>query len=306
MKSYALTSDGGGTGKTTIGAGLIKAHQLAGKRVLAIDIDKQTAGLTAHYGLKHCRDADLSLLDFMAKDRYADGRDLTEVIRTVEVEEVGGEKMGIDIIPSHNSYRRMQPRIDSNEHKDVRSHPHKQLRRVLAESNIHEHYDVLVIDSPASSEMAMDNAVFAARNILVPAELSPKGDDSMDGMLDLIRDLRSAWEFNLSILGVVPNKMKGMNINNDIQEKLERNDLTVAPATFRNLQSMFYNSWKEGVSVFKYIEDVKEYPADRETDQLEEFEKLERFVWNRLNGMAPEEAVEAANIDRAENPVVKV
>lgn len=305
MEAFALVSDGGGTGKTTTAAGLGKAAARKGRDVLVVDMDKQAAGFTSHMGLLDERDADVSLLDFMAKTRYLQESDeLQDIIHTVEPELIDGEENGIDVIPSHEGYRQMQSTLGQSRDRAIQKNPGKQLLRVLNEAEVYEDYDLLIVDAPASSEVGMDNAVYATRNVLLPVESSSKGEVSNEGMVKMVEDLTALWDFDLGVIGTVANKVEGSRVSNVVTAELahlEANDesIPVAPIGIQELKKMAKESWMMTMTPFTYVE-LREQtagyrnPRDTEVDTLEAFWRLEEFVWERLQGSSSVEASEVA------------
>jgi cellulose biosynthesis protein BcsQ len=167
MLSYAVYSEAGGVGKTTLSANLAVAHARAGLDVLVIPLDPQDGDLSYLFNVDQNRaDSEVDTLVHHLVNR--EKGDFLDLIQTVE--------QGVDIIPEHNRLedlgealrKEQEARSDFGESFPMWT----QLQRVLREANIHQHYDVLIVDPPASSGPQLYNALDATRNLVLPLEPS--------------------------------------------------------------------------------------------------------------------------------------
>lgn len=267
MLAYTVYSEAGGVGKTTLAANLAKAEARADRDVLVIDLDTQEASLSYLLGVDEDRDDDQadSLLRHMIERPRGEFRDL---IRTSE---------GIDVIPAHNilEYAAKHLRRREEEAADFGEswNPNKQLLRVLREAGIHQDYDTLIVDPPASADVKLHNAIHATRHLVIPFEPSGKGYESVQGLDQLVAGLEDSLGIEVGVLAVVPNRYKGMNDQDRFLEQL-REDGWEVPVRLRERSSMLEGCWAERCTAFRYTEAHRERDRDHELDTLEKIEAL--------------------------------
>ena len=267
MLAYTVYSEAGGVGKTTLAANLAKAEVRAGRDVLVVDLDTQEASLSYLLDVADDRDdenAD-SLLRHMI-DRPRD--DFQDLIKTSE---------GIDIVPSHNilEYASKHLRRREEEAADFGEswNPNKQLLRVLREAGVHETYDTLIIDPPASADVKLHNAIHATRHLVIPFEPSGKGYESVQGLDQLVGGLEEQLSIEVGVLAVVPNRYKGTNDQDRFLAEL-RDDGWDIPVKLRERSSLLEGCWAEQCTAFRYIEVHRERERDHEMDTLEKLDDL--------------------------------
>jgi cellulose biosynthesis protein BcsQ len=267
MLAYTVYSEAGGVGKTTLAANLAKAEVRAGRDVLVVDLDTQEASLSYLLDVAEDRDdenAD-SLLRHMI-DRPRD--DFQGLIKTSE---------GIDIVPSHNilEYASKHLRRREEEAADFGEswNPNKQLLRVLREAGVHETYDTLIIDPPASADVKLHNAIHATRHLVIPFEPSGKGYESVQGLNQLVGGLEEQLSIEVGVLAVVPNRYKGTNDQDRFLAEL-RDDGWNIPVRLRERSSLLEGCWAEQCTAFRYIEAHREREREHEMDTLEKLDDL--------------------------------
>lgn len=290
MISYTVWSEAGGVGKTTFSVTLAAAHARRGQRVLVIDMDPQNGGLTNHFGADDCRDdpeAD-NLVRHMVERPKGDFDDLVVPV---------GENL--DLVPGHNMLESLERNLTRAAEMEEDMHDanyrwpkEKQLRRVLADADVPAAYDVLIIDPPATVGQHIYNSIYATSNLLIPAELSAKGAESVDGLEDVVANIEETLDdIEVGILGVVPNKYSNTNVQEAYFEQLADHEFAVAPVTIRERGSMFGDAWDNQVSIFELAED-DEYRdiRDYERETLEKFDALAEFVTEQFERPAEVEA----------------
>ena len=267
MLAYTVYSEAGGVGKTTLAANLAKAEVRAGRDVLVIDLDTQEASLSYLLDVDEDRsneEAD-SLLRHMI-DRPRD--DFEHLIKTSE---------GIDIVPSHNilEYASKHLRRREEEAADFGEswNPNKQLLRVLREAGVHEQYDTLIIDPPATADIKLHNAIHATRHLVIPFEPSGKGYESVQGLDQLVGGLEEELGIEVGVLAVVPNRYKGMNDQDRFLAELA-DDGWDSPIRLRERSSLLEGCWAEQCTAFRYIEEYRDRERDHELETLAKFEEL--------------------------------
>ncbi len=272
MLSYAVYSEAGGVGKTTLTANLAVAHARAGLDVLAIPLDPQDGDLSHLFDIDHER-AD-SGVDTLVHHLVNRGQGpFGDLIQTVEE--------GVDIIPEHNRLEDLGEalRKEQEARKDFgESFPMwTQLQRVLREAGIHQQYDVLVVDPPASSGPHLYNALDATRNLVLPFEPSGKGQASVSGLNDLVMNLQEQLEINIGVLAAIPNHVKGTRDQTAIIEEIEAEGFDV-PVVIGDRTSLLEGCWREKCSAFTYVRDHRDRRRDYELETLAQFDRLARHL----------------------------
>jgi chromosome partitioning protein len=267
MLAYTVYSEAGGVGKTTLAANLAKAEEQAGRDVLVVDLDTQEASLSYLLDVADDRDDDQadSLLRHMIDRPRGDFADL---IRTSE---------GIDVVPSHNilEYASKHLRRREEEAADFGEswNPNKQLLRVLREAGVHEEYDTLIVDPPATADIKLHNAIHATRHLVIPFEPSGKGYESVQGLDQLVGGLEDQLGIEVGVLAVVPNRYKGMNDQDRFLEELEADGWGI-PTRLRERSSLLEGCWAEQCTAFRYIDEHRERQRDHELETMEKIERL--------------------------------
>lgn len=272
MLSYAVYSEAGGVGKTTLAANLAVAHARAGLDVLAVPLDPQDGDLSYLFDA----DQDRTSNDIDTVVHHLVGREkgnFTDLIRTVE--------HGVDLIPEHNRLEDLGEAL--RKEKEARSDFGEsfpmwtQLQRVLREANVHQQYDVLIVDPPASSGPHLYNALDATRNLVLPLEPSGKGQASVSGLDDLVTSLQEQLDINIGVLAAVPNRFKGTRDQDSIIEETEEQGFEV-PVIIRDRTSLLEGCWRERCSAFTYVRDHRDRRRDYELETLAQFDQLARHL----------------------------
>jgi cellulose biosynthesis protein BcsQ len=271
MLSYTVYSEAGGVGKTTLAANLAKAEVRADRDVLVIDLDTQEASLSHLLNVADQRnnsEADSLLRHMIDRPRGS----FADLIRTSE---------GIDILPAHNilEYAAKHLRRREEEAADFGEtfNPNKQLLRVLKEAGVHEGYDTLIVDPPATADIKLHNAIHSTRHLVIPFEPSGKGYESVQGLDQLVGGLEETLDIEVGVLAVVPNRYKGMNDQDRFLEELETDGWDM-PVTFRERSSLLEGCWAEQCTAFRYVEKHRDRERDHELDTLDKFDELAAHI----------------------------
>ncbi len=271
MLAYTVYSEAGGVGKTTLAANLAKAEVRAGRDVLVIDLDTQEASLSHLLDVADERndsEADSLLRHMIDRPRGP----FEDLIRTSE---------GIDIVPAHNilEYASKHLRRREEEAADFGEtfNPNKQLLRVLREAGVHEKYDTLIVDPPATADIKLHNAIHATRHVVIPFEPSGKGYESVQGLDQLVGGLEENLDIEVGVLAVVPNRYKGMNDQDRFLETLQEDDWDI-PVTLRERSSMLEGCWAEQCTAYRYVEEHRDRKRDHEVETLEKIDDLAEHI----------------------------
>ena len=272
MLGYAVYSEAGGVAKTTTAANCAVSHARHGNRVLAIDLDPQNASLSYLFDVDDER-ADGEVDNLV---RHLIGRpkgDLRDLIR--ETDE------GIDVLPTHNMHERLTELLLKTAEIEQQTHAdpdytfpkHAQLLNVLREAEIHKEYDVLIVDPPANGEQAQNNALYATRNVVIPVELSGKGQQSIAGLEEVISGIESSLGATIGVLGLVPFKYEGTNDQDHYLDELAETGFDI-PVVIGKRTSLMEGCWRQQCSAFEYVEEHRARERNHELQTLDQFEAL--------------------------------
>lgn len=264
-RAITLWSESGGVGKTTMATNISAALGRQDERVLVIDLDPQLGSLTDHVGYQELKTGDR---DHLGDVLLNDEKDIESLI--VETED-------FDLVPSHEGLANIESEMAAR-NTSLREF---QLRSAL--KSVASEYDYFIIDPPATLNVLVDNALVAARNVVIPIELTRKGSISIEGLEDTLDSMERGFKkfddgFNLGILAVVPNEVGDSNIYRDTREELETDGKPVTPFGVRK-RDVLKEAWKNQMNLFEFAEseetrDLREY----EEDLLSNFEQLARII----------------------------
>lgn len=266
MLAYTLYSEAGGVGKTTLAANLAVAHARHDRDVLLIDLDPQDGGLSYLLGVDDDRSADGDTLLHHLVDRPKG--DLKDSIRTAE--------HGVDVLPTHDLLGELTERLIEAEHsgwigEDERN---RRLHRVLGDAGIPNEYDTIVIDPPATAGPALYNAVYATRSLVLPVELSGKGEQSIAGLDALVDGLEDELDISVSALAAAPiGYQHNVSAHDDYLDRLREDGFRV-PVTLRDRTSMFQGCWTEHCSAWTFVDEHRSRRRDHEVDTLDRIDTL--------------------------------
>jgi len=287
--TYTVYSEAGGTYKTTTTANTAVAHARDGLDVLAIDLDPQEGSLSYIFDVdEDKRDGDADNLARHMIDR-PNGAFEALVHTTHE---------GVDVIPSHAMLENLSSLLDRAQEIEEMSHGaddyqyerYRQLHRVLAENDVPETYDVVVIDPQATASDALYNAIYATRTLVSPVELSGKGSLSLAGLDDLVWNLERELEIEVGVAAVVPGNVGRTRANARYREELEDAGWEV-PVVIGERESLMQEMWDAQASAFEVVESAyvdgragRRREREREQETLKKYRELARHLETTFEG----------------------
>jgi cellulose biosynthesis protein BcsQ len=272
MLTYTPVSEAGGVGKTTTAATLAVSHARIGHDVLAIDMDTQNGSLTYLFGPDYNRgDPNIDNLVRHLLDRPKGGfDDLTH-----EVEH------NIDLIPSHNMLEDLHEFLLNEKNQAEKLGEsysmYHQLHRVLREASVRDEYDVVIVDSAGKAGPVLYNALVAVRNVVIPFEATAKGQESIEGLDDLVDGLEESIDVDIGVLAVVPIGYKDTRDQREILGELRKSGFPV-PVVIGERGSLMEGCWKQQCSPYTYVEKHRDRERDYEIDTLDQFDDLARHL----------------------------
>ncbi len=284
MLTYTPVSEAGGVGKTTTATTLAVSHARAGHDVLAIDMDTQNGSLTYVFGPDYDRGDPQTdnLVRHLVGRPKGDFADLT-----YEVEH------GVDLIPSHNMLEDiheflLNEKTQAEKLGESYSMYH-QLHRVLQEANVRENYDVVIVDSAGKAGPILYNALVAVRNVVIPFEATAKGQESIEGLDDLVDGLEENVGVDIGVLAVVPIGYRDTRDQREILGELRESEFPV-PVVIGERGSLMEGCWKRQCSPYTYVEHHRNRKREYELDTLDRFDDLARHL-ERQTGLETPEVV---------------
>ncbi|GGL42734.1 chromosome partitioning protein ParA [Halarchaeum grantii] len=272
MLTYTPVSEAGGVGKTTTAATLAVSHARNGHDVLAIDMDTQNGSLTYFFGPDYDRgDPEVdNLVRHLVGRPKGDFHDLTHEVEA-----------GVDLVPSHNMLEDLHEFLLSEKQQADRLGEsysmYHQLHRVLRDADVREAYDVVVVDTAGKAGPILYNALVAVRNVVIPFEATAKGQESIEGLDDLVDGLEENIGIDVGVLAVLPIGYRDTRDQREILGELRESGFPV-PVVIGERGSLMEGCWRQQCSPYRYIEAHRSRERDYELETLEQFEELAAFL----------------------------
>jgi chromosome partitioning protein len=258
----AVGNQKGGVGKTTLTINLAAALAYLGNQVLVIDVDPQ-GHLTQGIGYG-------KLWEFTGTNLYnalvaKEGGDISEIIHHHEGE-------GFDFIPSNGQLVLAERSLSMARNREYR------LRNLL--TPIDGVYDWILIDCPPDLYGLTDNALNAARNIIVPIQAEGTSLWALNLLLDQVASMEKELRIQIEVLAIVPNLVLDSAMAKKILADLRRSVPNVTPFELRK-RVMLQQAWSAGQSIFTYKTTTNSDEQTRQ-DVVESYLQLAEFVTDRV------------------------
>jgi chromosome partitioning protein len=272
MITYTIYSEAGGVGKSTLAANLAAAHTEHGRQVLLIDIDPQQGSVTYLLGITAPREDGEA--DNIARHLINQPKsDFTELIQET--------RFNFDILPTHNMLERL-PRLlikaeEMAEDLGESFDPNDRLRQVLADTTVPQEYDTIIVDPPATAGPHLYNAVTATRSLVLPVEPTGKGIQSVEGIQDMVVNLKDTLGFDVGVLAVVPNGVGRTTEQERYVEQIHELGYD-APVALRERSSLFEGCWDQRCTAFHYMAYHRDGRRNYEVDTLDKLRELAAHI----------------------------
>lgn len=178
----------GGVGKTTIAINTAAALNAAGQDTLLVDLDPQ-GNATEDVGMPEAYEAEPPTLFDCLTDAEKRGA-VTDIIR---------EHEEMDVLPSNIDMTAVEPELTLSRRSG------EQLDLLL--EHVEDDYDYIIVDSPPQLGNLTDNALFACRNVLIPALAESTSKRAFELLYDHIDALQTDYEISIGEVGVAINRI---------------------------------------------------------------------------------------------------
>ena len=197
--TIAISNEKGGVAKTTTTMSLGAALAEAGKRVLLIDFDPQ-ANLTLAAGLE------IGEVSLSSSNILIESAPLLNAVHKTEIENV-------DIIPAH-------PNIESAEqYLPMRTNYTAIMRRAIDQA-VPLPYDFIVFDCPPFLGAITQNALSAARLLVIPTQAEFFSAYALRNMMGMIRRVRQESNPDLAYRILITMLDRRNRTHRNIEEQL--------------------------------------------------------------------------------------
>ena len=255
-QAFVWWSESGGPGKTTNTMQTAAAIGRDGYDVLALDLDPQRGALT-HY-------AGYDQLDHDTGENTVDPTIMDVFFGNTDVHDIIVDTPHFDLVPGHEDLANFESSLDNAGKRGMDEY--WVIRELL--EDLSSEYDVFILDVQATLNKLVDNAIIAARNIMVPIELSPKGDASQQGLEATVEAMDSGFSkmgVDVVIKGTVPSRVGNAKIFEDYRDTMSDRGVPLSPFSIPE-HSLLRYTWSEQMDLFSFIES----PDTRELRSYEE------------------------------------
>lgn len=297
MQAYTVYNQSGGQGKTTIARDLAAAHAEVGQRVLLIDMDAQNGSLSNYLGVDdNKRNPEADDLTFHLVEQGQG--EFSDLIRTAEP--------NVDVLPSHKRLNRVDEFLDSHENYIGQTKPddweypqYERLLNVLRENDVPNEYDVVIIDPNAKADTVYYMALYATRNVVIPAVPTRSGFESIDGVADSAQGFAENQDINIGRTAVIPTMVDTRKGDHkDYAQKLR--DEYDAPVYFKSL-SAFESAEEQYVSIFQLFNKHRSRIRKSERNILPKYRTLVATVCATFGNPLPQEAWDGEELFTGDN-----
>ena len=197
-----VTNNKGGVGKTTVSVNLSAFLSALGRRVLLVDFDHQ-ANATYSLGLNPQK------LEFSVYQALMDKIKPSEAIRKTKL-------FGCDILPSNQDLAGAEIELANVEDRESK------LSHLL--KNFESDYNYIIIDSPPSLGLLTINALFAAREVIVPIQCEYLALEGLNQLLKTISLMENNLGHKIDFIGALLTMYSRWNkVSRNVAKEIRRN-----------------------------------------------------------------------------------
>ena len=257
----AICNQKGGVGKTALTINFGAALAELGKKVCLIDLDPQ-GHLTEGVGMK-----DMYIQE--GNNLYKGLTDHEENLKTL-IHAVPHEKFSI--VPSNYEMMLAEQTLFM-----TRNREHK-LKELL--NNLNNEFDWILIDCPPNLGNLTDNALNAARTVIIPIQAETTSVRALELLFDQIESIEQGLKIKVEVLAVVPNLVQDSALSRTILTDLRASIPAVTPFEIKK-RVVLQEAYAKGNSIFTY----KAPNTTKEDDCIELrriYTQLAKFILERV------------------------
>lgn len=245
MLTITATSLSGGQGKSTVCYFLGRLLARRGKRVLMVDADPQSS-LTFYLG-HEVEDTQPTLLEVLQKEVV-----VKDGIYALQYKNLWA-------IPADDALDRVQAYLSQSGVMGATL-----LKRRLKE--VKSLFDVCIVDSPPQRSHICVTAMCAADVLIIPAEASSKGVNSLLRTMELVSELEEEEAFTGETLGFIPFRDRWIgktqaNRSKRSIEAMSKTELSVLPSILES--ERYKQAVDQGVMLSEMGHSDLEYPFEK-------------------------------------------
>ncbi len=221
----------GGTGKSSVSSSYGYRVAEMGLRVLLLDLDPQ-----AH--LTKCLGFEGSSFDYTL---------FNVLVQKIPIQEaIVKTKMGtLDLLPSNINLSPIELSLTSLNAREYR------LRKALME--VHDDYDVIIMDAPPNIGLLNLNAILASNDMLVPVLADFLSYEALRILFETLSSIEEDFEFILDNIHIVLNRYNdSQNICKSSKKALERNYSEYLMETTIRQDTKIADATSKGAPIFQY------------------------------------------------------
>lgn len=211
MKIIAIANQKGGVGKTTTAVNLGTALELAGNKVLLVDLDPQ-ANMSSYLGYENDDNATMSDLIMTAANNFTMGAikrampTMEECIRYNDINKV--HYIPADIGLAYADACMMQAATRESV-----------LKYILSDKAIQE-YDYVIIDCLPSLGILLINALAASDGVIIPVQTQKFALDGLDMLSEIYDQVKATINPEIDVIGVLATMADNTNISRSVIDRL--------------------------------------------------------------------------------------
>ncbi|MEM8501113.1 MAG: ParA family protein [Pseudomonadota bacterium] len=198
-RTFAVTNQKGGVGKTTSAINLCASLAATKRRVLLVDLDSQ-GNATMGSGVNKYE------VELSAYDVLTDMRPISDVIQA-------SPDGAYDLVPGNSDLTAAEVQLLDLENREF--------RLSFALSKVQDQYEYIIIDCPPSLNMLTVNALVAAHGVLIPVQCEYFALEGLSGLMATVERVQQNLNANLKIEGILRTMYDPRNsLTRDVSQQL--------------------------------------------------------------------------------------